>query len=522
MKAADAVVLAMVLVAVLVILGLFSAAPGITWDEPPTIQKGLVLWDSQTRASAGTAWLSELSAKTHPPLTFFAAGATTTVFDRFLGTLHAARLSSVAFAMMAAASIYLLALSASSRGIAALSVLCYFLLPRVFSHSLLATLDGPMAAMTIACAAVFVLTLKADRLYFLNGLVLGLAMLVKVNALLIPFVLWPWGLVFFGKRAVKPILFHVLVAPVLTVAGWPMLWRINPVGTLWRYLQLLRERDVVPSYYLGKVYADSYPPWHYPTVMALVTTPVALAAAFLLGIFEPTRRTEDGFQVKVLAFWGIAVLLVAASLPGVPRYDGVRLFLAVFPFAALLAGRGLGWLHRCLASRMKKGSLMPILAVAAVTTAAASGVLTTVPFSLSYYSEAIGGLPGAVKAGFEPTYWHDGCSATILDTIRQERFAGMKVAFFPAEFWTLKWYQGVVRDDQTVLRWERSEHDGSLEFFESDYTTEPTEPDLVVVNWRLSFTKRSDIDHLVADATVIADNRVWGEPITTLYRLTAP
>jgi len=125
-----------------------------------------------------------------------------------------------------------------------------------------------------------------------------------------------------------------------------------------------------------------------------------------------------------------------------------------------------------------------------------------------------------VKMGFEPTYWHDGCSAAILDAVRRERFAGRRVAFFPAEFWTLEWYARAqsVRPDQKVLEYELGEG-GELTFHEREGAQQVVQPDLLVLNRRSSFTTRTNIDRIVAGAPVLEATKVWGEPITVLYDL---
>jgi hypothetical protein len=109
------------------------------------------------------------------------------------------------------------------------------------------------------------------------------------------------------------------------------------------------------------------------------------------------------------AFVSISPFIFGKSLV----YDGERLFMPVFPFLAALAGIGfsrlLPWLKK-LVERLKR----PVLA--APTTIVLGLVLLApqlatmarlYPHLLSYYSEGVGGLPGAAKLGLETTYWSE-------------------------------------------------------------------------------------------------------------------
>jgi hypothetical protein len=168
--------------------------------------------------------------------------------------------------------------------------------------------------------------------------------------------------------------------------------------------------------YFGRVW--NVAPWHYPLVMAAITTPPAtllLALWGLRGLRLPVEISPER-QVRALialAAWGFVVNIVPSCLPSSPKYNGVRLFLPAFAFLALLAAGGfchlraavrhgllrLGWRvgPSRLAALLVLGALLgPLAALARFT-----------PFHLSYYNAFVGGLPGAVRLGMEPTYWGD-------------------------------------------------------------------------------------------------------------------
>jgi hypothetical protein len=54
------------------------------------------------------------------------------------------------------------------------------------------------------------------------------------------------------------------------------------------------------------------------------------------------------------------------------------------------------------------------------------------PYYLSYYNELIGGLPGAVRAGMEVTYWYDAMTPDFLRRVELELPEGATVLGWPS------------------------------------------------------------------------------------------
>ena len=102
----------------------------------------------------------------------------------------------------------------------------------------------------------------------------------------------------------------------------------------------------------------------------------------------------------------MAFVLLVFSWPGTPVYDGVRLFLMVFPLWAVWVGIGARWLieRPAVAAwplRLRYGMLAVFVALQG------TGLIVYHPCQLSYYNLLVGGLPGAERLGFEVTYWGD-------------------------------------------------------------------------------------------------------------------
>ena len=162
--------------------------------------------------------------------------------------------------------------------------------------------------------------------------------------------------------------------------------------------------------------------------------PEAIVIPFVLNV---------GSLIPAVGFEEVARGLF--GLPGVPVYDGVRLFLHVFPFVACLAGVGGVSAARWLRSRgvSERWTLPAVLAVAIVQLVPTAG---TIPFGLSYYNLLAGGPAGAERLGFETTYWGEGMDAVFWQEVEKTLPKGSRLAmnFIPAD-WLRPFYDAPVR-----------------------------------------------------------------------------
>jgi len=118
------------------------------------------------------------------------------------------------------------------------------------------------------------------------------------------------------------------------------------------------------------------------------------------------------------------------ALPHTPGHDGVRQILPAFGALALVAGFGVS---------ARPGLLARCLVVAAILEGAVS-IAVMMPVPLSYFSPAVGGLPGATRLGFEPTYYWDTLTPEVLDRINRQTAPGRSIAFLgaPTSYYYLK------------------------------------------------------------------------------------
>lgn len=359
---------------------------------------------------------------------------TTPLVAGWLPTLAALRFGTHLLVAGACAVLYLLVSAVWGRleGVAAVGAL--MTLPRTFAHSHLFSLDAPIMAATFVCLSFFYLAAwrRSWGWAIAGAVVWGIALSIKVNSFFVPLIVLPWLALYARDMLLPAIVCGATVGPLTFLATWPWLWH-DTIARLGSYMAFHLRHWQIHVTYFGVRYAPA--PWHYPIVMTAITTPIVTMAGAIAGavrlVREPLQeelrglreRWEDqGFRRRALGAlmgWALLVNFTLNSLPGTPKYNGLRLFQPVFPLIALFAGVGIGWLARALqakpAQRLEGDRrllrLLPALVVIVAIALPLRDLLSYHPHQLSYYNQLIGGLLGAARAGMEPTYWGE----TYLD-----------------------------------------------------------------------------------------------------------
>jgi 4-amino-4-deoxy-L-arabinose transferase-like glycosyltransferase len=289
------------------------------------------------------------------------------------------------------------------------------LMPRLFGHAHLAALET-VVGLTYTAAVLAVASCwnpankVSGKTACLTGIVFGLALLTKIQAVLLPIPIALWAVYHGRQRALLPLVVWGVSGLVIFFLLWPWLW-IDPLGHLAEYLGRTVGRRDLYVWYFGKRIVDSNVPWHYPAVMFLTTVPVGLQVLGGMGLGSKDQSIlSQPREQLVLAC--LLFPLILFSLPGIAVYDGARLFLVVFPLWAILIGKGgaivLKWISR--RTSPKAGALIITLFVAAQ----GYGLFVTAPCYLSYYNLLVGGLPGADRMGLATTYWRDSVTRSLL------------------------------------------------------------------------------------------------------------
>ncbi len=441
-----AVIVGLAFAAVLFTLDPAGNGPGVTVDEPFNAGQGHYLAEAVRIEGvwfldpANQYDLFQLALNDHPPLGRLWIGLGEKLArnirppDNTPSNYSLAR-ARTAPAMAFALLVFLVGCTAASwygRPAGLIASLSLLLMPRVFGHAHIASLESfinlTYAATVLAVAHYWnPAQPPKKRTACLTGILLGLALLSKVQAIFIPIPVFVWAVWHWRLQALIPLLIWGVTGLVVFYIGWPHLWDA-PVDHLLEYLGRTTDRAVLYNWYFGEQFADRSTPWHYPLVMFAVTVPLGIHAFALLGI-AGLKGTFREMPREWLLLGCIVLPLLVFSLPGTPVYDGVRLFLVVFPLWAIFAGRGGQTLYRWLAQRLSAAKAGWLLA--AFLTLQVYGIIFLTPCWLSYYNLAVGGLRGADKLGFERNYWSDSVTHELLRTAMEKIPPGSTIYVTP-------------------------------------------------------------------------------------------
>lgn len=423
--------------------------PGLSLDEQFNVVQGVMMFDRllafdepgfRTAVNSlpdhpllGRLWLGfvhEVAYAIYPP-----QGQ-----DASRISLTCARIgSALAFAML----VFLIGWCGSrwyGRRAGIVAALAMVLMPRVFGHAHLAALES--CVNLTWCATVLYLAEFATRdrppvwwQIGILGILLGLALLTKIQAVLLPLPLGLWMIYRWRWSGLAAAVVWGLLGVAVFFAGWPWLWDA-PLLHAEKFFASSTKRISLSVWYFGTKYIDRDVPWHYPWVMFLTTVPLGLQllgfAGLRSGAVSPkseTGTTPPRSDREILLLVAILFPLTLFSIPGVAVYDGERLFLMVFPLWALFIGRGADWVaDRFLAQRPQwlVASLLGLfLALQSY------GIWALSPCHLSYYNLLVGGLRGADRIGLPVTYWGESITRSFLHDVAAQVPVGGEIRFNP-------------------------------------------------------------------------------------------
>jgi 4-amino-4-deoxy-L-arabinose transferase-like glycosyltransferase len=448
-----------------VILILTTGNIGLTWDEPSYIAASesyngwfhrLVFGPHGVLNSTviETYWTT---GSEHPPFDKEISGLVWLAARHLMDDLTAHRLANILLVSIAVALLYHLVRDELGEMAGIATVAALLLMPRFFFHAHLAALDVPAASLMVIVTCVFWRTKESARFRYtiLLGAVTGLAFATKINAVIILPTLLLWTLLFrrrlylFARLALA-----VVVGAAVFVVIWPWLY----YDTLHRFTAFITfftvSHEPIPQYFLHRTVL--HPSWQFPLVMILAVVPLGTTILYCLGILRAFLRRRDRAFCALLVLNALVPLIVFMIPPSM-IFDDERLLMPAFPFLAALAGAGFAWLTQLLRVLLQRAR---VPAAAALLSGAAAVLVVAFPLSrmiiysphlLSYYSETVGGLPGAVKLGLETTYWSESYREAI-DFVNANAKAGDSVWVEPGTYDILVYYQlhGVLRSDVTI------------------------------------------------------------------------
>jgi 4-amino-4-deoxy-L-arabinose transferase-like glycosyltransferase len=457
-----------ILISILVFVLLLITAPdiGLTWDEPAYIAaaRSYTGWfehafanpkEAFSESTITTAW--QVNSE-HPPLDKIWSGAVWSVARNFTNDLAAHRMGNMILVAVMAGLLYLLIRDAYGQVAGLAAVAALFTMPRFFFHAHLSALDVP------AAVSVFIVTFAFWKMIerknwawgLFLGLLWGLALATKINAVFVPVTLGLWLLIFRRELRlfVRLIIMGITAIPVF-VSVWPWLY-FQTIERLTAYIGFVTDEHwEIGQYYLGQFFMP--PPWHFGFVMLWAVLPLGLTVLYFVGIFGAGITKRDG-GLSWLLFLSALTPILAISTGKSMVYDNERLIMASFPFLAGLAGVGFSWIVsgwgklsvRWSKPLVSRGGVVILMALAFVPQLVT--MIGLYPHYLSYYGEGVGGLAGATRMGLETTYWCETFNLAF-PYINEHAQPKDRIWSDPWSHDVLIYYQtqGYLRDDLIIL-----------------------------------------------------------------------
>lgn len=450
---------------VLCVLVATSEMLSLTWDEGESIDRARTILDG----TAPENWPFTIRNEGHPAgyaLVIAAGKSIASVAPSCCPPKTAWRFGPMLLAATAFGAVFYRLARRYDYRTGLFAIAAMLLLPRLFTHWHVAACDGPLCAAWLLAWSATDPARRSYRCAILLGLLLGLTASMKFPGLLafVPAaiaILFPGrdGTIFrnsFRNTFRNTFPNRTITLCLVAFAGAISFFLLNP--PLWNapcsgvreYVALNTHREGynVATLFLGRMYDLHHPlPWYNTLVWTAITVPVVLLFYACLGAWKCWR-----FRRGASILLPMLLMLLVRALPYAPPHDGVRLFLPAFPFLAILAGIGAAWAgtrngpdsgveekpsDNTPASRSRR---IPRIIAASLFLLSTVNLFLYAPQWLSYYNVLIGGLPGATRAGMEPTYWWDGLDRETLDWINANTPPGEAVRFSAFSRKTLQLY----------------------------------------------------------------------------------
>lgn len=423
------------------------------WIDLASGVDGTVSEQAITKHFGGKA--ATANNREHPPLMKTLFGFSHRLFYKNLGwtdELSAYRIPSMAMNALLVALIFLFCAGIWGAGVGLIAALCTLFLPRAFFHAGLACFDASVVTMWMLTIMAYHRALQYSGSVITVGVVFGLALATKHNALMLPAVLGAHYLylalysqrhtmlaapgisnkflaLWFGFWDVRPtlVLSLALVGPLVFIAAWPWLW-FDTFDHLWDWVSFHLQHVHYNFEYLGENLNDSPYPWHVPIVTTLFTVPVAVLLAAVCGagahirtLLDRRRDVEyrgDTSSALMLLLGLSALVAMGPFLIGrAPIFGAEKHWAPAIPSLCILAALGVKAAAELAVVRLRRVGWLGIertsLTHVVVTTAlaaliigaAASETAASRPYGLSHYNALAGGAPGGADLGMNRQFW---------------------------------------------------------------------------------------------------------------------
>jgi 4-amino-4-deoxy-L-arabinose transferase-like glycosyltransferase len=306
------------------------------------------------------------------------------------------------------------------------AAVAYGAMPRVFGHAHFSSIETPLNFSIMLLIYCFIRGLHSRAWAAACGVAFGLLLATKINAFFAFPPLLLWGHCFARRRYANNLFSILTLGPLCFVLFWPWLWHDTPVRIL-EYLYFHAAHQQTAVFFLGRKwgYGAENAPWFYPSVMLGVTLPIGILLLSALGLLLSVLHARRKKLPLLILLFG-ATMWIVASAPQTPKYDGIRLFLPLFPCIALMAGGAVASLLDLIGAATNSGwfarhrsTVLAGMIVIALAAEGAWGILRMHPYHLSYFNPLVGGLPGAHERGFETTYWGEAVNDEVVEALNR-------------------------------------------------------------------------------------------------------
>ena len=312
----------------------------------------------------------------------------------------------------------------------------FILLPRVWFNAGLHAFDVPVAAAILAVVLAYRRAQHSVGWGVVVGVLLGLAIAVKHNALFVgPLLALHHGLQLVldrtrhGRLAPRrtwlpfPLISMMVLAPLVAWLCWPWMWA-DTLPRLQAYFDFHRQHSWYNMEFLGQNYNQPPMPVGYVLVMTLATVPLVVLVTAAVGlvlqgkvdVYAPIPADVQGtfWRPRPAALprrdaflYGMFALfpLVLISLPSTPIFGGTKHWITAYPFMGLLCAEAWGRLWRLAhVPKARRRWMQPVLA-ALLLAPGAMAVRDAPTLGLSQYAPLVGGPRGAARLGLNRGFW---------------------------------------------------------------------------------------------------------------------
>lgn len=435
----------------------------------------------------------------HPALVKLSQGVTYHLFHGLLGIASPAqgfRASGFLFAGLSLVATFLLGRTLVSARVGLVAAALVASQPRYFYDAHLACFDVAITAMwTLAmwafCRALAAPEGVARRRAVFAGVMFGLALATKLNALFLPFIfvfLWlvagpepvlprlvrgPSG----GLDVALPRVPWVLIAcavigPLVFIAHWPYVWH-ETFLRIGKYIGFHLHHEHYPALYFHQLLVKPPFPWSFPVWMTIYTAPAPLLVLGGLGLVVSAWRALTRRTLADAALLATAVLpIFLIAMPTTPIFGGVKHWYNAMPSLAILAARSLFWGVDLLAERWAAPRARWAAAVAFSVLVLLPGTLGTMrshPNGIGYYNEIAGGFRGGAEIGMQRGFW-GGLAGPLFPKFGALEGPSQRVFFNRTNYDSYRmyrregtipdstWYSNDAKGAQVGLSFEQPEH----------------------------------------------------------------